>query len=414
MVGITSRASSDPPARVPNAAQPLLLHVLPTFGVGGVQVRTAEIVNHLGNAYRHAIIALNGNHSCQSHLSGNAEVEFLPVPIKRKQTVNAVSAARAQLRRIRPDLLLTYNWGSTEWAFANMLRPLCPHLHFEDGFGSDEADRQLRRRVWFRRAALARTEQIIVPSHTLAQIATRVWKLSPDKVTHIPNGVDCSRFTEQPDVNADFDFSRRGSELIVGTVAPLRPEKNLGLLLDAVAKISDRFDIRLLIVGDGQERGTLMRRAETLGIADRIEFTGHIEAVEKALAVFDVFALTSRTEQMPFGVLQAMAAGKPIAAFDVGDVKSMLSPENRPFVTPKDDLPGFRQSLSRLLEDTAARNRIGTRNRGHVQKHYPHDRMLEAYRKLFETIMSGREIGDRKTAPLVRRPERESRTFSDV
>ena len=414
MVRITSRALSDPSVRVSNAAPPLLLHVLPTFGVGGVQVRTANIVNHLGDAYRHAIIALDGNHACQGHVSSNAEVEFLPVPIKRKQTGKAVSAARSQLRRIRPDLLLTYNWGSTEWAFASMLRPLCPHLHFEDGFGSEEADRQFRRRVWFRRAALARAEQIIVPSQTLAQVATKVWKLSPDKVTHIPNGVDCSRFIEQLDVNGDFNFSRRGSELIVGTVAPLRPEKNLGLLLDAVAKISDRFDTRLLIVGDGQERGMLMRRAETLGISDRVEFTGHVEAVEKALAVFDVFALTSRTEQMPISILEAMAAGKPIAAVDVGDVKLMLSPRNRLFVTPKDDLPAFSESLSHLIEDSAARAQIGTRNQEHVQRHYPLGRMIEAYRELFETFTNRRGSQDRDLAPPVGQSNQETYRLSDV
>ena len=62
-------------------------------------------------------------------------------------------AARSVLGRLRPDLLLTYNWGAIEWAIANRL-PRLPHLHMEDGFGPEERDRQLPRRVLARRLLL--------------------------------------------------------------------------------------------------------------------------------------------------------------------------------------------------------------------------------------------------------------------
>ena len=153
----TARIQPEKPFQMRNSEPRLILHVLPTFSVGGVQVRTAQIINHLGNAFRHIIIALDSNHACQSRLSSKAQAEFLPVPVKQKQTIKSIRAARSQLAKIRPDLLLTYNWGTIEWALANTISPICRHIHLEDGFGLEEADGQLTRRVLFRRIALART-----------------------------------------------------------------------------------------------------------------------------------------------------------------------------------------------------------------------------------------------------------------
>lgn len=359
-----------------------ILHVFATFGIGGPQVRTADIINSFGLQYRHSIAATDGDYACRSRLLPDAAVDFLQLDVRNKVLPGRLFAIHRSLRRVRPRLLLTYNWGAIEWALANTISPVCRHIHLEDGFGLEEANRQLPRRILFRRIALARTDHVVVPSETLANIAKRTWKLHPEKVFHIPNGIDWSQFAQLPGVEAKLGFRRSTDELIVGTVAPLRPEKNLEFLLECFAAIAMQFNAKLVIVGDGSERPKLAQLAQTLDIADRVHFTGHVEAVETVLTYFDVFALTSRTEQMPISILQAMAAAKPIVSVDVGDVSLMLSPENRSFVASRDDQSAFRKALTRLLEDPAARAHIGAQNQAHVQGHYPQDRMLEAHRKL--------------------------------
>lgn len=280
-------------------------------------------------------------------------------------------------------MLLTYNWGTTDWALANTLSPVCRHIHLEDGFGVEEADRQFARRVLFRRIALARTSRVVVPSQTLVDIATRVWKLSPDRVLHIPNGVDCSEFAGPRQPAPHIGFRKSPDELVVGTIAPLRPEKNLELLLRAFAAVAERFTARLLIAGEGPERPKLSALAKELRIEDKVVFTGHVAAVQEVLGVLDVFAMTSKTEQMPFSVLQAMAAARPIAAVDVGDVKRMLAPDNRAFVAPKKNEHEFRSVLERLLADPVARFDLGLQNQAHVRANYPQERMFVAYESLF-------------------------------
>ena len=382
MVDAEARARSELLHPSIQLQPPLILHVLPSFAVGGVPARTTEIINHLGTTFQHAIVALDGNYACGDRLTDTTQVEFPSIRNGAAQPIGSFFFQHAMLRRLRPDLLLTYNWGAIEWALVNTICPVCPHIHLEDGFGLDEADRQLPRRVLFRRIALARTAGVVVPSETLVRLATQTWRLPPKKLVHIPNGVDCSRFAQVAAARDILGVQRSSAELIVGTVAPLRPEKNLEFLLECFAGIAMNFNARLVIVGDGSERPKLVQLAEVLGITQKVHFTGHIDAVENALACFDVFALTSRTEQMPFSILQAMAAAKPIAAVDVGDIRIMLPPENQPFVASESDRPAFRDVLARLLEDVATRAKIGAQNRAHVQSHFPLDQMLEAHRRL--------------------------------
>jgi glycosyltransferase involved in cell wall biosynthesis len=294
------------------ASRPHLLHVFSTFAVGGPQVRFATLANRFGERYRHTVVAMDGRYDCSSQLDPALDVRLAPLPVSKGGALSLANLRRfrATVRELKPDLLLTYNWGTIEWALAQRLRPFCPHLHFEDGFGPDEADgRQLPRRVWLRRVALSGGSRVVVPSRLLHRIATEQWRLAPRRLHFIPNGVDTARFAsasaaDLPGIPADA--------LVIGSVGALRPEKNYARLLRAVASLAG--EPFLVLVGDGSERGALETLARSLGIAERVHFAGRVDAPEALLARFDIFALSSDTEQMPISLIEAMAAGRPVVA----------------------------------------------------------------------------------------------------
>jgi glycosyltransferase involved in cell wall biosynthesis len=261
------------------------------------------------------------------------------------------------------------------------LVPISRHIHIEAGFSQREADTQIFRRVLFRRWALVRCAQVVVPSRRLERLACEVWRLPRDRVKYVPNGVDVARFASAPrDVHPGF--RRRPDELIVGTVAPLRPEKNIGRLLRVFAALEYSLPVRLLVAGEGIERDMLRRQAGELGIADRVIFTGHV-APEKVLGTFDIFALSSDTEQMPNALLEAMAASRAVAAVDVGDVRSIVCEENRDFVVERDDRRAFAGAVTTLLRDPEKRHTLGVRNRERVVSAFSQDRMFAAYSEIF-------------------------------
>ena len=379
--------TTDPGAQA--GACPLIMHVFPSFAVGGAQVRFAALANHFGPAFRHIVIALDGDTGCRERLDPALDARFPAVEAPKNAMLANAWRFRGLLRRWRPDVLVTGNWGAIEFAMAN-LPALTRHLHVVDGFGPEERETQIPRRVLIHRLVLGRA-RVVVPSRTLERIATEIWKLSPRVVRYVPNGIDLGRFHVAGDAGGDSgaDHRRAGPPVVgppvIGTVAALRAEKNVGRLLRAFAAAMRDHAARLVIVGDGPERAALTALAAELGVADAVTFAGHRDDTPALYAGFDLFALTSDTEQMPLSLIEAMASGLPVVATDVGDVRAMLAPENAAFVGPRDDT-AIAALLSALLRDPAARARLGSANRAKAEREFDQTAMFAAWHRLWTGI----------------------------
>ncbi len=375
-------------ANMPQTTRPpLILHVFSSFAVGGVQVRFASIVNHFGHRWRHAVIAMDGDLSCRDLLDSALDVEFPAVVVRKGDTLGNVLRFRRLLRRLRPDLLVTSNWGSIEWSIANLL-PLVRQVHIEDGFGPDDRGGRLPRRVRLRRFVLRR-RLVVLPSRTLWGIATEVWRLDPRRLRYVPNGIDLARFAgpAQPPAEpaqppAGLGVASGGGP-IIGTVAALRPEKNIGRLLRAFALATADQPAQLIIAGDGPERAALEALSQQLGIDRSARFAGHIAQPAFLFKQLDVFAMSSDTEQMPLSLLEAMAAGLPVAATDVGDIRSMLAAANGPYVTALDDA-ALAAGLRALLEQDGLRQTLGAANRAKAEQEFDQAKMFQAWAAVFD------------------------------
>jgi glycosyltransferase involved in cell wall biosynthesis len=322
------------------------------------------------------VISLDGCLEARTLLASDVPLRTLDAP-RKGNGLAAVFQARRLLRQLKPDLLITYNWGAMDWAAAcGSIR----HIHIEDGFGPEEAHRQFRRRVLFRRLVLNRNATVVLPSRMLVRLALEDWRIDPARVIHLPNGIPCARFDSaaEPALRTRF----RGDGPVIGTVAGLRREKALDRLIDAFVLVRKTHPARLVIVGDGPERAALEQHARAAGAADGVTFTGALARPEQALSSFDVFAITSDTEQMPLSVLEAMAAGLAIAATDAGDIAGMIAEENRRFVTPR-TAPAVAAALTALLDDAPLRRRIGAANRARAVTTFDETRMFDAYERLF-------------------------------
>src|SRR6516164_3403359 len=120
-----------------------VLHVFPSFGVGGVPLRMVRVINHFGKRFRHTVIALDNNFEAAGGFACDLDVALSPVQALNWGTLHALLDSALALRRLRPDLLITYNWGAIEWAMANRLWPGSRHIHAEAGFSQREADSQI-------------------------------------------------------------------------------------------------------------------------------------------------------------------------------------------------------------------------------------------------------------------------------
>lgn len=359
----------------------VLLHIFSTFRVGGPQIRFAALANRFGRKYRHIIVAMDNEFDAGDRLDPGLDVQLLPVVVRKGHTFANLRLFRSLLANLKPDLLVTNNWGSIEWAMASWLSRV-RHIHIEDGFGPEEVAGQLRRRVLTRRMVLARST-LVMPSRTLEKIAREIWKFPPSRIRFIPNGIDCARFSNPG--TAKYPLAGEGP--VVGIVAALRPEKNILRLLEAFALVRRQRPCRLLIAGDGALRESLGAAAARLNIAADVTFAGAVGEVERVYAALDVFALSSDTEQMPLSVIEAMAAGLPVASTDVGDLRAMLAEENAPFLVARDS-EALAGSLAALLSNPVLRKTVGEANRRAARQNFDLQTMAQAYDALFSGLKS--------------------------
>lgn len=383
---------SDADTPHPEAAPIRILHAFSTFAIGGAQMRFARLASALGPAYEHEIIAMDAaENGFRATELLDADVRFRTHVIDVRKgggfDIGNLRRFRTFLKEMKPDLLITYNFGAVEWALINRIAQIAPHIHFEDGFGPDEsADYQLLRRILARRAAIGKASRIVAPSAVLRTLIVDKWKFSPDQVSYIPNGVDVDAFFNPP---SRHELRQHPDEVVIGAIGSLRPEKNHRRLISAVAALRASIPARLVIVGDGPQEDDLKAFAEAEGLSGFVEFTGARRDTEAFYAAFDIFALSSNTEQMPISVLEAMAASRPVISTEVGDVKAMLSPDNGAFVTPLGDDEAYQTALRRLALDEELRRRVGAANHERARSAYDEGVMATRYNELFRE-MAGR------------------------
>ncbi len=321
--------SSAPPDAVPR-----ILHLHSSFDAGGKELRTAQLINAFGRQARHAIVSGDpARRGAGAAIRSGAQVTWPDFPALAGKPwparLNRLARAMAGY-----DLICTYNWGAMDAAMAHTLfadaYKLPPLVHHEDGFNEDEADGLLPRRNLYRRFALGRSTALVLPSRQLERIALGIWHQPRSRVRLIANGIDPAPFQRTPKRDALPGLVKRKGEIWIGTLAGLRKIKDLPALVRACAGLPD--NCHLVIAGEGPERAAIVAEAEARGIDHRVHLPGFLSA-ERIVGLFDVFALSSRSEQFPISVVEAMAAGLPVVAPRVGDIGAMVASENGPLGT---------------------------------------------------------------------------------
>jgi glycosyltransferase involved in cell wall biosynthesis len=143
-------------------------------------------------------------------------------------------------------------------------------------------------------------------------------------------------------------------------------------------------------VGEGPERAAIEQAAREEGITDRVDLPGFNPDPASALKDFDIFALSSDSEQQPISLIEAMAAGLPVVATDVGDIRGMVAEENLRFIVPASHEDLFGVALARLSADPGLRYTIGMANRVKALQNFDEGQMIVRYRTLYSDAIGQR------------------------
>lgn len=361
-----------------------ILHLHSSFDLGGKEARAVRLMNAFGDRAKHVVVSgVEGAYGARDAIAKGIRYEIAqnPPPLTGKPSVARYEAIARFMARF--DLVLTYNWGAIDGVMARRVfsKNMPPVIHHEDGFNTDEAFRLNRMRNMYRRLALTAAHGLVVPSHSLESVAFHIWKQPKARLHRISNGIDVAAYGRKPDPKAIPGFKRLPGHVVVGTLAGLRPVKDLTMLVRAVGGMKTKA--QLVIVGEGPDREAIEDTIANMGMEKQVLLPGFLPDPHKYMGLFDIFALSSKSEQQPIAVMEAMAAGLPIASTPVGDVAQMVDPENVATISKDWNPVHLRDRIEVLAAHPDARRTVGKANQARARALFDEKAMIAAYAKLY-------------------------------
>ena len=376
-------------SRARGGAVPHILHLQSTFAPGGKEVRTVQLINAFGKKARHTIISAEPDRlGAADRIAKSVDIRLQPEfpSLKGRPTPGRLQKLARAMRGY--DLVCTYNWGAMDAVMAHTLfkdlHGLPPLIHHEDGFDESEAKKLKTSRTWYRRIALGRAAGLVVPSERLEEIALVDWQQPLGRVKRIPNGIDTKAFAMRPKKDA-LRLIKHPGEYWVGTLAGLRTVKNLPRLVRVFSQLADNW--QLVILGEGEAHDAILAEADRLQINHRVHLPGAVDDPARVIGLFDIFALSSDSEQFPLSVVEAMAAGIPVVAPAVGDIAGMVSEANTEFIAPPGDEEELGMALVQLAVSKELRKEVGEANRAKAVAEFDEAKMVATYRRLYSSAM---------------------------
>jgi L-malate glycosyltransferase len=211
--------------------------------------------------------------------------------------------------------------------------------------------------------------------------------VDPNLISVIYEGVDLEWIDKQK-----MPAERLGNgNLVVGTVAHFSPEKGHETLLRAAAGLNSHASkVTFLLVGDGELRGNLNQMSQSLGIADRVLFTGFRSDCEALMKQFDIFCLPSRSEGLSSAILTAMANRLPVVATKVGGIPELVKDGETGLLVQPDQPEQLAGALSHLLDSADLRHRFGQKGRRRIEERFTLSRKLDETERFYVQLLQSK------------------------
>ena len=298
------------------------------------------------------------------------------------------------LRRERIDVLHAHMFGSNLWGtlIGRLMRVPVIVAH-EHGWAAEETT-PLRRRL--DRHVIARgSHAFVAVSDETRRRMIEIGGMRPDDVVFIPNGIPPASGGAVGDVRAELGIEP--SAPVIGTVAVLRPEKDLSTLIRSAALLRSGFPgLRVLIAGGGPERTRLEALVDELDLGETVIWLGFRSDVSAVLTALDVAAFSSTSEGSPLAVMEAMEAARPIVATRVGGISDLVDDGVHGFLVPPGDHAALADAIARVLREPAVAAQMGVRARERRRREFDVDVMVARVEKLYEHAFARSARGRRE------------------
>jgi glycosyltransferase involved in cell wall biosynthesis len=221
-------------------------------------------------------------------------------------------------------------------------------------------------RNWFSRKAILFAHWLTI---LLCDITIAVSEKTKNDIARLPfvskkirviyNGIDEIDFKNGFEAR-QFLGKNISENVWIGSIAELHKNKGLDFLIEAFSKIANSYpDTTLVIIGEGEERKKLEEQISKLGLTAKIHLLGNVPDAKIYLKAFDIFMLTSRTEALPYAILEAGLAGLPIVASRAGGIPEIIEEEKNGLLVKVGNIKEISKKIEGLLGNPEKRESLG-------------------------------------------------------
>jgi len=341
--------------------------------IGGAEHVLRALLRKLGDEFRITVIGVDGG--VVEWLAGarsSAATCLLP-PVANKWDVPAILAHVRALRRLRPDVLhanLRHPWSCQYGIVAGLLAPGTKVIAVEHAAIATASRRQ---RV-AKRHTSSRLAAHVTVSDSTARRMEELIGLRPGAVRTIHNGIDPALPRPVPPL---------APPPVVGMVSRLSPEKQVDLFVRALVSLPG---VQGVIVGDGNERASIEGLVDELGLRARTTLTGWRDDARALVATFDALVVCSQLESCPLAILEAMFAGVPVVATDVGGIPELVQDRETGKLVPVNDPDALVEAIRYVLRPENA-SRLGRRAQELARRRFTVGRMAREYEALYHSVL---------------------------
>jgi glycosyltransferase involved in cell wall biosynthesis len=352
--------------------------------IGGAQVHVRDLASHFGSQ-NHVCCVLAGQPGTLAQQLQQKKIHFesiatLDRSIRPWADLRAIREIIRVLRRIQPDIVSLHSskagilgrlasrslgipcvFTAHGWAFTDGVSQVC-----RTGY------RVVEKMI----APLAK--RIITVSDYDRQLALALRVAPVDKIRVIHNGM--------PDVSSSLRADPTRDPVRIVMTARFQKQKDFDTLFQALSGIST-LKWELHLIGDGPLLDSYKTRARAVGIAERTTFWGAQENVEEHLSRAQLFVLCSRWEGFPRSILEAMRAGLPVVASDVGGVSESVQDAKTGYLAPRENAEVLRDRLRLLIESPKLREQMGAEGRKTYERQFTLVSMAEKTMQVYKEAL---------------------------
>jgi glycosyltransferase involved in cell wall biosynthesis len=319
-------------------------------------------------------------------------------PIHPVNDIRALFQLTEIFRRTRPQIVHTHSGKAGilgRLAAARAGVPIIVHTIHGPSFGPFQGAIANFIFTHAERRAGRVTTHFVTVANAMTEQYLRAGIGRPEQYTRIFSGFDTAPFLQtqdSPDLRRQLQIGP--DEIVIGKISRLFKLKGHDDLLDAAPGILAQCpNVKFLLVGDGAWRPRLEKKARSLGLQDKFIFAGLVppEAIPRYLGAMDLLVHLSTREGLARALPQAMAAGRPVVAYDSDGANEVCQSNETGFLVRPHDLPGLTDRIARLVRDPALRQQMGSRGREFVRTLFSVETMVEKLHTLYLDLAAIRQ-----------------------